>query len=117
MGLFKRHEKLLERVRGARTGTTVTLEWTVAGETPPTVRVLRSVYAAAERAQDADLPAMEQTLAFEGVGTGLRDDDLVESADIYYYTFFAQDADGAWRDQVCVELARGAAIEWSRDDD
>ena len=89
----------------------VILRWDVRNAPALHWRVLRSDRGFAEMA-DA-LPGGDQTLVSDSPDCGARDDQASGEAS-YYYTVFAQDAEGIWHRQVKIKVDHGDKLSWHR---
>ncbi len=87
------------------------LRWDVRNAPALRWRVLRSDGGFAETA-DA-LPGDDQTLVSDSPDCGARDDQASGERS-YYYTVFAQDAEGSWHRQVKIKVDHGDKLSWHR---
>jgi len=113
----RKKSEIIDHVNGLRLGTTVLIAWDTYDGSPAQVRVLRSPVDSAEGPNDADILRLRQTLICEGALTEMRDNDILQSAEWYVYTIFAQDAHGAWHEQQAVRLKQATEWHWSRDEE
>ena len=116
LGMHRHEGELLEHFHAVHCGSLVAMVWDARDATPATVRILRSARDYAEGPNDAGLPAMDQTLVYEGSGADLTDDGILPSADSYFYTIYAQAPDATWHEQLHFEVPPGGEQHWSRDE-
>ena len=89
----------------------VILRWDVRRAPAMRWRVLRSQVEFA-KTPDA-LPGSGQALISDSADCGARDDQAT-GEETYYYTVFAQDAQGAWQRQVKVKVDPRDKLRWQR---
>ena len=106
------HEPHLTRFKASRDHGDVVLRWDVRNAPAFRWRVLRSESGFAETTDV--LPGGDQTLVSESPDCGARDDQAGGEKS-YYYTVFAQDAEGIWHRQVKIKVDRGDKLSWHRD--
>jgi hypothetical protein len=87
----------------------VELFWEVRNAPALRWRVLRSEHEFAASA--GALPDSGQTVVMEGSDTHLTDTDITDGQP-YFYTVFAQDADGIWHAQAKARLAHRERLRW-----
>lgn len=103
------HLTHFEAVRDDEGG--VILRWDVRNAPALGWRVLRSDCSFAETAEA--LAGGDQTLISESPDCGMRDDQASGETS-YYYTVFAQDAEGIWHRQVKIKIDHGDKLSWHR---
>lgn len=91
-------DRLIRKLHASHSDRWVVIRWEHAGETPGEVIVAKSDAGHAASLEELFVEHPKQRAIYFDTGTSCQDQDVVGDV-TYYYTVFAQAADGSWHRQ------------------